>query len=182
MSSEVRVQIRRLLELFVAHLTGQCAVLLRPLRGGRRRCRTVQRTLLIVVPAAAGGRRRVHAEGLLVVGECVSHFVDDEAMAGQGGAGCEAGAALQTLLTAALGASSPVLADVLQEYGLVLCGEATGGTAEPGLRKGVRGRSRGGGGGGGLLHWTRAIDALFLRLHLHSSSPFPASPQTAVLL
>lgn len=157
MGSEVRIQICCLFKLFAAHLTGQSAVLFHPLsygglRGGRCWCRTVQRTLIIVVPAVAGGRRWVHAEGLLVV-RCIPHFVDDEAMARQGGGGREAGAALQALLTAALRPSSSVLADVLQERRLVLCGEAAGGTAEPGLGKGVGGRSRGG--GLQLLQWTR---------------------------
>lgn len=93
-SSEVRIQIRCLVKLFAAHLTGQRALLFHALGGGRRWCRTVQGALVIVVLAVAGGACRVCTEGLLVVGECVSHFVDDEAMARQGGDGCEAGAAL----------------------------------------------------------------------------------------
>lgn len=181
MSSEVRIQIRSLFKLFAAHLTGQRALLFHPLRGGRRWCRTVQRTLIVVVLAVTGGTCRVCTEGLLVVGECISHFVDDEAMARQGGDGCEAGAALYTLLTSTLCRPTSMLADVLQEHRLVLCGEAAGGTAEPRFGSGVWGRGRGGGGGLRLLHWTHPICGLFVLLHLHSSSSSPARPRTAVV-
>lgn len=183
-SSEVRIQIRCLFKLFPAHLTGQRALFLHALsygglRRGRSWCRTVQRTLLTVVPAVTRGGSWVHAWGLLLLSDGISHFVGDEAMARQGGGGCEAGAALQTLLTAALRPCSPVLADMLQEQCLVLCGEAAGGAAETRLRSGVGGRRR----GGGLqpLHWAHSICGLFVLLHLRSSSSPPASPQTAVL-
>lgn len=90
------------------------------------------------------GGGRVRADVLLAVAELVPHFVGDEQMAGQGGRGREAGATVHALQVAALRPSSPVLADVLGEGCLVLCGEATGSTAEP--RLGLTRRSRGGGG------------------------------------
>lgn len=120
----------------------------------------------------------MYAERLLVVSEGISHFVGDEAMARQGGGGCEAGTALEALLTAALRPSSPVLADMLQEQCLVLCAESTGGTAEPRLWMGVGGWSRG---GVQLLDWTLPICVLFVLLHLHSCSSSAASPHTGIL-
>lgn len=84
-SSEVRRQIRCLFKLFAAHPAGQCAVLFPPQscggQRGRCRCRTVQRALIIVIPAVTWGGCWEPAEGLLVVSGCIFLFVDDEAMA-----------------------------------------------------------------------------------------------------
>ena len=97
MSSEVCIQICCLFKVFSTHLTGQCSLLFLPLTcggltGWRSWCRPVQRTPFIEVLDITRGGRCVHTDGLLAV--TFSHFVGDEAMAGQGGGGCEAGAAL----------------------------------------------------------------------------------------
>lgn len=157
--------------MFPTHLTGQSSVLV-GLAGGRRRSRTVQRAPVLVVPAFAGGVRRLRAEGLLGVAESLLDFVGDEAMARQGGGGGETGAALQTLQPAALRTRPPVLADVLQEGGLVLGGEAAGGAAKPRLRRSVGPR---------LLHRTRVVCGLFIPIDIRSSSPSPANHRAAVL-
>lgn len=136
--------------MFTAHLAGQRVLILLclrcgGLRGGGCWCRTIQRTLIIVVPAVTRGRSWVRAEGLLVVSVCLSHFVSDEAVTCQGGGGREAGATLQTLQATALCPPSPVLADVLEEQCLVLSGEAAGGTAKSRIGRRVCVRCRGGG-------------------------------------
>lgn len=147
-SSEVRVQIRRLLKVFTAHLTGERPVLVPPLtRGGVAggRVGAVQGILVVVVLDVNGGGGRLRAHVLLAVAERVPHFVGDEEVAGQRGRGGEAGSAVRALQVAALHPPAPVLADVLHEGGPVLGGEAAGSAAEPGL--GLSVRSRGGGGG-----------------------------------
>lgn len=146
MSSKVRVQIRHLLKVFTAHLTGERPVLVPPLtRGGVAggRVGAVQSALVVVVLDVSGGGGRLRAHVLLAVAERVPHFVGDEKVAGQRGHGGEAGAAVHALQVAALRPPPPVLADVLHEGRPVLCGEAAGSAAEPGLRLSVR---SGGGG------------------------------------
>lgn len=174
----MRIQIWCLLESFAAHLTGQCGLIFNPLGGGRSWSRIVQRTLVFVVPAGTRGRCRVRAERLLAVRKHISHFVGNEAVARQRGGGCETGAALQALLISSLRPSSPVLADVLQEQCLVLCGETTGGTAEPWIRMGVGAWGRQ---GLRLVCWSLPISRLFILLHLHSSSLSATCPHTGVL-
>lgn len=87
-----------------------------------------------MVPAVT--ERGCWVVAMVVVRKYVSYFVGDEAMAGQGGGGGEAGAALQTLQGGASCPPAAVLHDVLQEGCLVLSGEATGGAAEARYRGG----------------------------------------------
>lgn len=173
-SPEVCAEIRRLVEVLAAHLTGQGVSLLPQfLVGGRRRSRALGRVLAIVVPAAGSGRGTTRR---LAIRGCVPHFVGDEAVARQRGRGREAGAALQALQGATVRTPRLMLADVLQKQSLVFSCKAARGAAEACW---VR---LDGGSGRRLFGWTRTIIAVLGRLQLHGRSLFAAHHDAGVLL
>lgn len=78
-SPEVRAEIRRLVEVFAAHLAGQGVSLLGYFLGGGRSCsRALGWVLAIEVPAAGSEHG---AACLLALCGCVPHLVGDEAVA-----------------------------------------------------------------------------------------------------
>lgn len=106
MSSKMSTQISRLLKVLPTHLTDQLALPLLPplryVRGGRPRYRTPPWTccIIMVTSVTRGGFRAVVA---VIVGGRVSDPVGDEAVAGQGWSGGEAGPTLQALQPEASG-------------------------------------------------------------------------------